>query len=101
MTQKLFKQITNWQSKTFPKSTPSSYLTHLKEEIKELQSDIISNNPNKNLEYADCLILLIGAAAKDNLSYNDIINSINTKMSINIKRKWNKPSKTGVYKHIK
>ena len=53
------------------------------------------------MEFADCFILLFGAAAADGMSYTDICSCIEEKMKINYKREWGEPDENGVVNHIK
>ena len=107
MKKKQFKKITNWQKKTFGEATALSKIAHLKEEIKELETELSPSESNsdesvkeKELEFADCFILLFGAAASDGMSYKNICDCIDEKMQINYNRKWGKPKKNGVVNHI-
>jgi NTP pyrophosphatase (non-canonical NTP hydrolase) len=100
MKEKQFNEITEWQKEVFPEATPESKIHHLKEEVNELLSDIRTNNPNRRLEYADCIFLLFGCAAADGFNYEDICNAIDEKFKINKKRKWGKPDENGVVKHL-
>lgn len=95
-----FKEVTEWQNKTFGKATSLSKIAHLKKEIKELIADIKSDNPNKRSEFADCFILLFGAAASDGMSYEDICDAIDEKMAINREREWGEPDAEGVVNHV-
>lgn len=63
--------------------------------------DVIANEVNKRLEFADCFFLLFGAAAADGMSYDDVCAAIQEKFEINLKRQWGKPDANGVVKHIK
>lgn len=101
MKQEQFKQIKQWQEETFPNANPLSKIAHLKEEILEVEEAISNNLPSKKSEYADCFLLLFGAAASDGLTYDDICQAIDDKMEINKSRKWGKPNKLGVVNHIK
>ncbi len=101
MTEEQFNTITQWQKNTFTKATALSKIAHLRQEIEELASDIETNNPNQNLEFADCFILLFGAANSAGFSYNEILKSIDEKMEINFTRKWGKPNEDGVVNHLK
>lgn len=96
-----FEEIASWQKKTFGAATAMSKLAHLADELVELSDDLISNNPGKRLEFADCFILLFGAASADGMSYDDIIKAIDDKMAINYNRKWGQPNKLGVVNHIR
>lgn len=99
MTKELFLETTQWQNYTFKKATASSKLAHLKEELQELRNDIENNNPEKRLEFADCFMLLYGAAASSGMDYEDIQVAIKEKMTINYNRKWRKPNEEGYVKH--
>ena len=101
MTPLQFYQITEWQKQTFGNATALSKVAHLLEECNELISDLKKDSPNKRLEFADCFILLFGAAAADGMDFEDICNAIHDKMEINYKRKWGKPKENGVINHIK
>lgn len=110
MESKQFKEVTEWQIKTFGHATALSKIAHLKQEIKELEVAI--NNEDKTvvlfeaieetrMEFADCFILLFGAAASYGMTYQDIVDAINEKMRINVNRKWGNPDANGVVNHIK
>lgn len=101
MTEQQFIQTATWQKQTFPQGTSLSKLAHLKQEVQELENDLKTNNPEKRLEFADCFLLLFGAAASDGMTYEDICNAIQEKHEINLKRKWGKPDENGVVNHIK
>lgn len=102
MTQEIFNEITAWQKATFPNATAESKIHHLYEEVKELMAEFFSQQRTKQRqsEFADCFMLLFGAAAADGMSYQDICNAINEKMEVNKKRKWGKPDANGVVRHI-
>lgn len=100
MTKTQFEEITAWQKQTFGKATPLSKIAHLAKELEELVADLKSNNPMKRLEFADCFFLLFGAAAVDNMTYQDICNAIQEKFEINKNRKWGKPDENGIVEHI-
>ena len=101
MTELFFYQFTEWQDETFPASTAFSKACHLRQEVEELIDDLEKGNENRRLEYADCFLLLYGAAAKDGMSFQDIQDVLHEKMEINYKRKWGKPDENGVVNHIK
>jgi hypothetical protein len=109
MTKEQFNLITEWQKQTFPTATPLANITHLKDEVNELEMahlkrkslDTQHNRVSLALEYADCFILLFGAAFRDGMTYEDICTAINDKMAINVNRKWNAPDANGVQAHVK
>jgi hypothetical protein len=101
MTEKQFLEITKWQEETFPASTAISKIIHLEEELIELVSEIKANTEHKRYEWADCFILLFGAAKQDGMAYRDIISCIDDKMGVNYKRKWGKPKENGVVNHLR
>lgn len=90
MTEKQFIDITKWQKETFGQATPHSKIAHLKEEIKELDWSITSMEPEIDIrnEFAECFLLLFGAAGAHGMSYHDICDAIDNKMKINRLRVW-------------
>lgn len=114
MEKKQFEEITEWQEKTFGSATPMSKIHHLKEEVDELlvelkhyyetgfpKSETSFQDAKIEMEFADCFLLLFGAASSHGMNYEQICKGIELKMEINRKRKWGKPDKNGVVNHIK
>lgn len=101
MNKKLFEAICKWQTETFRQATALSKILHLKQEIEELIIEIKFDGIDKKLEFADCFILLFGAASSEGMTYEDICNAIQEKFEINKTRKWGKADKNGIVKHIK
>jgi len=107
MTPKQFTTVTEWQKATFGEATSLSKLSHLQQEVKELFDSIClyeDGEPNIDdvrMEFADCFILLYGAASSFGLSLFEINKAIGDKMTINKQRKWGKPDANGVVNHIK
>lgn len=97
----LFKRITEFQDTTFPNSNAMSKLHHLSDEVIELMSAIQQDEPGERHEFADCFLLLIGAAAKRGMTLDDITACMEEKLAINLKRQWGAPDENGVVKHIK
>ena len=85
----------------FSSVNSNNKLAHLDLELKELKSDIESNSKDKRLELADCFMLLIGIAAFEGFTYEDVIDALEEKMKINKRRKWGEPDSNGVVSHIK
>jgi len=96
-----FDAVTEWQRDTFGKATALSKLYHLKEEVEELISDIENGRDAKWFEFADCFILLFGAAASDGMSYENCCDCIEDKFDILKSREWGEPDENGVVKHVK
>ena len=69
-------------------------LIHLKEEVNEL-----IENPNDEMEWADCFLLLLDAAWRKGYSVDNLVEFASKKLEINKKRTWKKRS-DGVYKHV-
>jgi len=88
MNREQFEAITKWQRETFPNATPLSKVAHLKQELEELRIDLEAGVPSRKSEFADCFMLLFGAANADGMTYDDICACINSKMEINRLRKW-------------
>lgn len=70
-------------------------LHHLQEEVKEL-----IDNPDDELEWADCFLLLLDAARRKGHSVDDLVRFANAKLEINKKRSWKKDD-NNVFKHVK
>jgi len=100
MTKEMFEEITAWQKETFTKATDLSTVLHLKEEVSELEQDLINQPHLAITEYADCFLLLFGSAKLHGLSYEDICKAISSKMEINKQRVWGKVNEKGCVKHI-
>lgn len=104
MTHQQYKDISKWQFETFGHATSLSKIAHLKQELKELEDELlkVERNPEEiKKEFADCFILLFGAAASFGLTYTQIVSLVDNKMEINYKRQWGKPDENGVVNHIK
>jgi len=102
MNKELFKEVTDWQEATFRVINPIGLINHLEQEVDELcQSMGMGMDEFKRHEFADCFILLMGAAKADGMSYEDICNAISEKLEINKKRTWGEPDSNGVINHIK
>lgn len=96
-----YNDIAQFQKETFPQSTALSKTKHLAKEVVELMDDIETNSPHARLEFADCFILLMGAAHAHGMSYFDVMAAIEEKMAINRTRTWGTPDKDGVVLHNK
>jgi hypothetical protein len=95
----LEKQRFEWSLKTFPEATAKSSLKKLKEEIKEIKSDMKAGVKNPE-EYADALMCLFDSAGRDGIPVEAIVNAFAKKFEINKNRQWIKnPDNT--YSHIK
>lgn len=106
MTEEQFLEVTRWQDKTFPKANALSKIEHLKEEVIELAEAVCKKYSEENytemkMEFADCFLLLYGAANNVGMDYESICDAIHEKMKINKLRKWGEPDENGVVKHIK
>lgn len=94
--------IAEWQDKTFPSANSLSKIAHLIEEIVELKNEIIYGNISTvKLEFADCFLLLFGAALKEGISLDEILEAMQNKMNINRYRSWESPDENGIIRHIK
>jgi len=73
-----------------------SCLTHMAEEMFE-----VLNDPYNPEEYADCLILLLGAARNAGISADQLIQAAHDKHLVNTKRTWEKPDAYVISRHVK
>lgn len=95
-----FQFVTHWQRETFPKATALSMIAHLRQELDELVTAIEMDTAVPH-EFADCFMLLYGAADRAGLRHHNIVAAIDDKMAINRLRKWGEPDENGVVNHIK
>lgn len=68
-------------------------LTHLKKEVKELHE-----NPNDPMEWADCFLLLVDAADRKGMTFDNLVAVSRNKLEINKARNWVKQD-DGTYRH--
>jgi hypothetical protein len=95
--QELWDDIADWQDLQFGKQiTPTYKIRHLKKEIQELK-----DSPHDSMEYADCFLLLLGAARDAGMDLEMLLSAIRKKLEINKRRKWGKPNKDGFTEHVK
>src|SRR4029079_7676704 len=121
--QELMDEVDHWQRKQFGHDefnynrTIVAMLCHLEDEIGELKSaaDTFWVNPNKREpknspdigsdeireEFADCFMLIIGAAAKFGLTAEELIEDTYTKLQHNKNKQWGEPDERRVVNHIK
>lgn len=104
--QNLMDEISTWSSQQFPTLEGTrgiiAKLSHLKEEVTELQSAVDNDNKKEiNDEIADCFMLLFDVAHALKITESDIIKFSQAKLGINKDRKWGKPDNNGVIHHIK
>lgn len=100
MTEKLFIDITQWQREIFVTATPVTAIKHLQEEFKEVSEALeIGNDLLIREEFADCFLLLFGAASLHGLDYWDVVFAIRDKFVINQGRQWGGGA-SGYMKHV-
>lgn len=90
-------KICEWQEDQFGFGTEQLQPTiaHLMEEVKELYDD-----PESLEEYADCMILLLGAMGRLGIDVVSIFELVNIKLAINQARSWSEPDENGVIRHL-
>lgn len=91
--ERVFNEVQDWSLKTFPEATEKGQLGKLINEATEA-----FDNPGDISEYADCLICLIGAAARAGFELSNLVEAVENKLDINKLRKWKK-SADGAYQH--
>jgi hypothetical protein len=108
--------IQKWSDETFGKhriATPIVY--HLKKEVDELiekledwhkgqygSMEVCAEKLHEiKMEFADCFMLLIDAAAHFPLTMDAIYKATEEKLEINKNRKWGQQDENGVIEHIR
>ncbi len=95
--QHLQHEIAKWSDATFgAERPPSRPLHHLAKEVREL-----IEAPDDQMEYADCLILLLDAYRMAGGSADELVESCYHKLEINQERTWGAPDENGVVEHIR
>ena len=88
----------NWSQAQFGLDSergPIYPIRHLFLEVAELR-----DAPNDISEAADCYLLLSDAVRRSGRTFEDFVQAIETKLSINEKRRWKKPDENGVSEHV-
>lgn len=101
MNKNQFTEIVKWQKNTFQNATALSKIHHLIEEVNELKEAVEAcAEISIQREFADCFMLLFGAAAEYGMTYEQIGEVIEEKFKINLARQWGTADANGVVKHI-
>jgi hypothetical protein len=82
-----------WADCVFDKSTPTSRVSHMKDEVGELLE-----NPADPWEMADIMLLLLHHA--DNMGV-DLLEATRAKFAVIQQRKWGKADERGVVNHVR
>lgn len=90
----LFNDVSKTFKEIFPKSGAVEHLIKLQHEAKEAE-----NAPDDVTEYADCLLGILGASSKADISLEELIKVSFQKLQICKSRKWDLLA-DGTYQHI-
>jgi hypothetical protein len=89
-----------WSLKTFTEATSISSLYKCRDEIREIESDILMEKRVPE-EYADALMCLFDSAGRQGIPVEEIFEAYRIKFEINKKRTWVKnENNTYSHKHI-
>lgn len=108
--QTFMDDIHQWADNTFGADRKTiAVLHHLKQEVPELIEAIEKygdkmkplGEPKVEFEFADCFILILNAASKYGLNFNQLMYVSMLKLEICKNREWGKPDANGVVNHIK
>jgi hypothetical protein len=99
----LWDEIGEWSNRTFgdeQKRGPIGPLNHLIREAKEAIHDIeAEDQPNAEVELADCLILVFDAARRYHMTPMSLVGTALEKMEVNRGRVMGEPDAEGVIEH--
>jgi hypothetical protein len=99
----LWNEIGEWSNRTFgdeQKRGPIGPLNHLIREAKEAIHDIeAEDQPNAEVELADCLILVFDAARRYYMTPMSLVGTALEKMEVNRGRVMGEPDEEGVVEH--
>ena len=93
--QLLFDRSRAFQNEKFPDQSIDSKLIHLAREVEELRKE-----PTEIEEFADCLILIFGCAAKQGLTAQQLVSAAHKKLTVCEKRTWGPADAEGVHHHL-
>lgn len=89
--------LSDWQDRTFGQATLESVLAHMREEIDE-----VIENPDDLYEWADMLLLFLGAMSKQGIRFEEVFDKSRDKFyNVLVHRQWGNPDSNGVVRHIK
>ncbi len=91
----LFRRVEKFQDRNFPGQPLDAKFIHLGHEVEELRQA-----PGDLSEWADVLILYLGAAATQKITLEELLTAAHAKMDENNLRRWSKPDASGVCHHI-
>ena len=95
--QRLQNVLGEWSDKTFGNiDNPTGCLNHLKKEVDEL-----IDSPRDEMEYADCMMLIIDAYRKIGGTADELVQACFEKYDICLTRTWGPPDENGVSQHIR
>lgn len=108
--QSFISDVSKWADETFGPDRPTMpILDKLKVEILELveAQEMYEDSPEmpetrkkRDLELADCFIILFNLIDREGLSMEDILDVCKEKLDINKTRKWKRVVGTPVYQHV-
>ena len=92
-------RVAIWQKQNKLADAPGA-MNHIMEEVGELALSIQHNDPEEKIasECADIVILLYTIA---NAYGFDLLDAVDEKMDVNIKREWHPPDEKGIVRHVK
>jgi len=116
--QKLMNDVAKWSDETFGKGNRTKgILRHLQEEIDEVIEEVDKSNAlgvdnsvgvgefgrqveRTQMEFADCFMLLIDAAAHYGITAEELLRVTRKKLEINKNRDWDEMNEDGFCNHI-
>jgi NTP pyrophosphatase (non-canonical NTP hydrolase) len=97
----IIDQFIKFSLRAYPDATAKSSLEKLKEEIKEVENELMEGAIyNIAEEYADCLMCVYHSASKAGIQPKVLMNAFADKLAKNEKRKWVKNA-NNTYSHVK
>ena len=98
------KYVGEWNVSTFPNSSTTGHINHIRQEVDELDAELklLVINPTQNIrnvaeEAADIFILLLSLAHRFEF---DLLLSAADKMRILQSRTWHEADQKGIHHHI-
>ena len=100
--QAFWRAQAEWSTATFGSDAergPVGPLKHLEKEAREAYGE--TDVDRRRVEIADCLFLVIDAARRAGMTWDELVDTAWAKLAINKARQWQKPTSDGPVEHVR
>lgn len=98
----LIAELARWSDATFTDHRdPERTLVHLQREVTEALVAVRHELDDVAFEFADLFMLVVDAARRYGLEWDELLWYVQAKHEINLQRTWGKPDADGVVEHVR